>query len=235
MPDDDRTTETTETADAAEMDATATDADAGRDAEQTQPTDTQTAVDPAYVAKLERENKKRVGDLAALKKELAEFKTQSTQQRDALAKALGLKSDEATPEELQTQLSNVQSERDALAKSLQAERVQRLVLAAAQAAGAADTEVVLALINPQSIEVGDDGNVKADAVKAAVDDLKKRKPRLFESDPTEPKTPLGGTKPGQSSDAQTTFKRSQLADPEFYAKHRDAILVAANAGRIVAG
>lgn len=208
--------------------ATAPQADGSREA--TEPATTERPeVDAAYVAKLERDIRKRVGDVAELKKRLEELEQQSAKQREALAGALELDPDETTPDVLVQTVADVARQRDALGESLRREKLTHRVSEAAVAAGAWDRELVLAAIDLETIPVDDDGTVDADAVQNAVLALKQRKPRLFES--VDPPVPLGGTKPGRVRDHEQ-FSRRQIQDPEFYRTHRDAILTAAGRGTI---
>jgi len=200
------------------------------------PADTQTAdpqIDPAYVAKLERENRKRVGDVAALKRQLGELSAGASQQRDALATALGVPSDQTDPDALTQTVEQLVAERDALRAEVRQERVSHIVAEVARAAGAWDMELVLGAVDLDAVAVDSRGRVDADSAAGLVEALRQRKPRLFEAGRAKP--PLGGTKPGQATDARTVFTRSQLRDPEFYARHRDAILSAQAVGRITDG
>lgn len=213
-------------------DAVQTTADPARDVPA--PADTRTEpnpVDPAYVAKLEKENRKRVGDVAELKRQIDELTTVAGRQRDALAAALGLEQEQTDPASVTQAVGQLASQRDALRADLRRERVGRLVADAARAAGAWDTELALAAVDLDAVQVDERDCVNPDSVQGAVDALRARKPRLFQSDDQRP--PLGGTKPGLVADSRTTFKRSQLSDSDFYARHRDAILVAQATGRIV--
>jgi len=100
----------------------------------------------------------------------------------------------------------------------------------ASKAGANDTNDVYALIGSQ-IQVDKDGNVDSAAAQTLIDELKTSKPYLFGRKTNDIG---GGSSPADSSQNNSqTFTASQLRDPGFYQKNRDAILKAQKEGKII--
>ena len=209
-------------------------ADALRDADAQANTETVSDdADAGYVRKLERENAKRVKDVAALKQQLDELHSQTADAHRSLAEVLGIDAGEVDPATLVATVQQVSHERDALRSQLRHERLTRAVSQTARAAGVWDVELALGALDLDAIEVAEDGTVSDESVQAAVATLKERKPRLFDTLAHEqPKPPLGSRKPAQSADAAATFNRSQLSDPDFYRANRAKILAAAARGSI---
>ncbi len=113
--------------------------------------------------------------------------------------------------------------------------------AIAKAAGKLkDPELAPGLLGDLTGYVDDNGDIDGERIATDIDELLSSKPYLgLDHTPpatgdTKVETPPPGTVPGGPvSEQQTTFKRSQLRDPTFYAANKDAILKAAAEGRIV--
>ncbi len=98
--------------------------------------------------------------------------------------------------------------------------------------GVVDLEGALKLVDRSKVAIDDNGNVTG--AKEALESLKTGKAYLFNKSGDDNKS-LGGPTGGNSGDgngAPAKFKRSQLRDPAFYQKNRDAILAAQKAGLI---
>lgn len=94
--------------------------------------------------------------------------------------------------------------------------------------GVVDLEAALKLVDRSLVKIDDDGQITG--LDKAIKSLKDTKGYLFK---TGDGTSLGSASNNGEGGKQTTkFKRSQLKDPEFYKKNRDAILAAQKAGQI---
>lgn len=90
----------------------------------------------------------------------------------------------------------------------------------------ADPDVILALIDRDSVELDDDGTVSGVAEHVA--SILEVKPYLKRP------TPGSFDSGARSGSALPTFTREQLRDPAFYAANKDDILAASRDGRITA-
>jgi hypothetical protein len=92
--------------------------------------------------------------------------------------------------------------------------------ATARKLGFADPELAWRLLDLVEVEFDDEGRPRN--VEALLRKLAQRWPYLLSS----------GVSPANAGRQPSTFTRSQLRDPEFFRKHRDAILQAHREGRI---
>lgn len=101
-------------------------------------------------------------------------------------------------------------------------------------AGAIDIDAALKLIDRSNLKISDGGTISG--VDDALKSLKTDKGYLFkEGDGSADDKSLGSASnsgDGAGAGKQTKFKRSQLKDPEFYQKNREAILEAQKQGLI---
>lgn len=125
----------------------------------------------------------------------------------------------------------------------------RLILEAeirAAAAGKlANPALAARLLNVDELMPKDGGEVDAERIGKAIEELIAKEPYLAVqaatgtppapgTPPTTPPPPAAGTVAGgaRGQGNPGTFKRSELRDPAFYAAHKDEILKAAQEGRI---
>lgn len=98
--------------------------------------------------------------------------------------------------------------------------------------GVVDLEGALKLVDRSKLGIDDNGNVTG--AKEALESLKTDKAYLFNKSGNDDKS-LGGpsnNNGGEGGGAPAKFKRSQLRDPVFYQKNREAILEAQKNGLI---
>lgn len=121
---------------------------------------------------------------------------------------------------------------DAANKTIQDMQINQALTNKLVPEGVVDLEAAIALIDRSQIKIDDSGNISG--VDEALKSLKEGKGYLFDkSGEGKPNlgTPPGGN-PGDGGSQKTKFKRSQLQDPEFYKKNREAILKAQKNGLI---
>lgn len=131
---------------------------------------------------------------------------------------------------------------DKLRGSLVTEKIHRKIRSAAKVANAIDPEDCVDLLslkfdlgnNLQVIKAGSDGNSVEVDLAVAVKELAVSRPHLFKSTQ---KAGHGSVNQPRgvndiSNTSKPTFKRSQLQDSDFYAKHQAEIELAQREGRI---
>lgn len=149
-------------------------------------------------------------------------KLKEREKADTEAEKKRLESEGKTKELLELTLK----ERDEAVK--RAEQIERdsKIISEAFAKGIKDTDAALKLIDSSKIAKGEDGNYSG--ITEAVESLIKARPYL-----TNQSQSVGNpSNPGNGSQNPGTFTISQIQNPEFYQKNRDAIMKAQMEGRI---
>lgn len=130
-------------------------------------------------------------------------------------------------EKLQKKLSELEREAAEKARALQERTTEYEVKLKAANLGIIDPEAAWRLLDTAAIDFNEEG--KPTNIEPLLKELIKNKPYLAQS------TQYAATNPARSSVSQTTFTRSQLRDPKFFAEHRDEIMRAMQEGRILEG
>lgn len=128
-------------------------------------------------------------------------------------------------EKLQKKLAELEREAAEKARALQERTTEYEVKLKAANLGIIDPEAAWRLLDVAAIEFYDDGKPKN--IELLLKELIKNKPYLAAL------AQYAATNPARSSVNQTTFTRSQLRDPKFFAEHRDEIMRAMQEGRIL--
>lgn len=128
------------------------------------------------------------------------------------------------------------AENERLQAQITSDRKTSALKTAALAAGAQNADTIAKLVDMEQIQVGEDGTVNAEAIKAAVDGLKESQPFLF-AEGQQTQQPVGngngGAPQGGTGGGTQQFYRSQLQDSKFYQENRDEILAAERNGQII--
>lgn len=195
------------------------------DAPEAEVTETETATVEAPPAELGENGVK------ALQAEREARKAAERQAKEFAEQLEAIRREQMTDQE--KALDAARSEAADAARAETAAAYERRLLEAtvkAQAAGRfRDPADALRLLDLTDLPRGDDGVIDETAIGAALDQILTEKPYLG-TDQT-PQWPAGDGGP-QGPEAARTFSRAQLRDPEFFAKNREAILLAQREGRI---
>lgn len=167
----------------------------------------------------------------ALQAERQARKAAEKQIADLAAQLDSIRAEQMTDQE--KALAAARSEAAEAAKAETAATYERRLLEAtvkAQAAGRfRDPADALRFLDTTELPRGEDGVIDDAAIGAALDAVLTERPYLAADSAL--KWPDGDQGP-QGSEVARTFTRTQLRDPEFFQKNRDAILLAQREGRI---
>jgi len=128
-------------------------------------------------------------------------------------------------EKLQKKLTELEREAAEKARALQERTTEYEVKLKAANLGIIDPEAAWRLLDVAAVEFDDDGKPKN--IEPLLKELIKNKPYLAQN------TQYATTNPARSGVNQTTFTRSQLRDPKFFAEHRDEIMRAMQEGCVL--
>lgn len=129
-------------------------------------------------------------------------------------------------------LEKEKAEKENLAKSLERQRKIDAVKTEAIKRGANNADVVVKLLDLDSIKLSEDGSVDNEAIVKSFDSLVESDAYLFGG--SKPKN-IGGEGGAPDGGSQTVkqFKRSQLADAKFYRENEKDIRKAMETGNII--
>lgn len=173
-------------------------------------------------------------DIVAEKQRTATEKLQKIEEANAKEKA-DLEKKRLEEEGKYKELAEkAELEKKQLQEQMQTEKRATALKLAAQGMKAQNADIVAKLVDMSKIEIGEDGNVKAESVTALLEGLKTEQPYLFGVvQQQNAGAGNGGAGEGGSGGGTQTIYRSQLSDSKFYQDNRDAILAAERAGAIV--
>lgn len=127
-----------------------------------------------------------------------------------------------------------QKERDTYKQKHELSVRANAVKVAALQAGVVNPDDLVALINVSEVKLSEDGSIDQASVNEIVKKAKEAKPYLFGAKPNPQNANVGnGGNPGGSQPGdKPRYKRSQVANSEFYKAHEKEILEAMREGRI---
>lgn len=134
--------------------------------------------------------------------------------------------------EFKTLLEKERAEKATLAKDLERQRKIDVVKTEAIKRGANNANVVVRLLDLDSIKLSEDGSVDVEAVVKSFDSLVESEPYLFGG--VKPKN-IGGESgaPDGGTQAVKQFRRSQIKDSKFYRENEADIRKAMESGNII--
>lgn len=161
----------------------------------------------------------RIQELLEASKELKTLRDQKTQDEQKSLQEQGKFKELAETRE---------TEINQLKEKLQNNTIDQALTTKLVPEGVVDIEAALKLVDRSKVKIDENGNISG--IEEVISSLKNDKAYLFGK--TQQPSVGGPTNPGSSPSGPMKFKRSQLADSNFYQEHRKEILEAQRQGLI---